>query len=122
MKIRNLVLVLIVLLGGSVLTEARTGKYVLAGKPAVNPAISRAVQDYSNKNSNDVGRVKIFKLDVQGAWALAWVKTIDKKLDDSQFLLHKEQGNWKVLVMGTALTGTGEEYKVPVRLRKKWNL
>lgn len=122
MKIKNLALILIVMLGCNIFTEARSGNPVLTIKSAVDPAISRAVQSFSDKNSKDAGRVKIFKLDVQGAWALAWARTIDKKLDDAQFLLHKEKGDWKVLVMGTALIGSGEEYKVPVRLRKKWNL
>ena len=122
MKIRNLALILMVILGGHLLIEARTGNVSSVIKPDVDPAISRAVQSFSDKNSQDAGRVKIFKLDVQGIWALAWARSVDKKLDDAQFLLHKEKGGWKVLVMGTALIGTGEEYKVPVRLRKKWNL
>ena len=120
MKFINLVLMLAVLCGGSYVVSAKG--ISINAKPAIDPKISRAVQSFTDKNSTGIGKVKITSSDVQGNWALIWAESVRKKLDPAQYLLHKKKGVWKVLVMGTALTGTGEEYKVPLNLRKKWNL
>lgn len=85
-------------------------------------AINRAVQNYIARNSAVSGRVRITKTDVQGAWAHVWAEPRKRNLDSVQLLLRKQGKGWKVLVMGTSLFGTGKQYGVPNRLRKKWNL
>lgn len=120
MKITNIVLILAVLFSCSFAIAAKEIK--LTAKQTVNSKISRAVQNFTAKNSTGVGKVKITSSDVQGNWALIWAEAVKKNVDPAQYLLHKEKGVWKVLVMGTALARTGEEYKVPMNLRKKWNL
>lgn len=112
MKIINVLFLSAVLLGCS---------FTVNAKP-VDPKVSRAVQKFTDKNSTGVGKVKITSSDVQGNWALIWAEASKKNIDPAQYLLHKKKGVWKVLVMGTALVGTGEQYKVPMNLQKKWNL
>lgn len=112
MKVIHVLLLAIVLFGCS----------VIAGAKPVDPRIGRAVQRFTDKNSQGIGKVKITSSDVRGNWALIWAESLKKQADPAQYLLRKEKGVWKVLVMGTALIGTGEEYKVPTDLRRKWNL
>jgi hypothetical protein len=87
-----------------------------------NPAISRAIQKYSDRESKGLGKITILKSDVQGNWALVLCRAAKKDVDDAQYLLQRVKGEWKVLVMGTSLVGTGEEFKVPPALIKKWDL
>lgn len=115
MKKINVIIVLLVLFGCFEIVEAQR-----VSRP--NLSISRAVQKYTDRESQGLGKIKITKSDVQDDWALVWGRAVARKVDDAQYLLHREKNGWKVLVMGTALVGTGEEYKVPRPLRKRWNL
>jgi hypothetical protein len=93
-------------------------KRALAG----NTQVKRAVNTYVQHNSPGVGVVDITSLDVQGPWALAWIKARKPGVDRAMILLKRQGAAWKVLTMGTSLHGTGKTYGAPQALRKKWGL
>ncbi len=85
-------------------------------------AITRTVESYVSQHSSDVGAVDITQFDIQGTWALVEIAPRNKSTDTAQVLLRKQRSGWKVLVLGTALYGTGKTYGVPGQLRKKWKI
>lgn len=65
----------------------------------------------------------VTSLKTDSGWALAEVKPVTQTLlDPMTVLLHKVQGRWKYLVLGSSLHGVGKTFHVPSRLRQKWNL
>ena len=85
-------------------------------------AITRIIESYVRRHSEDLGRFEVTNLDVQGAWALAEITPREQQTDPARVLLRRQRRGWRVLVMGTGLYGTGRTYGVPRPLRKKWGL
>lgn len=89
-------------------------------------AISRSLTRELNHATPDHVRVAHFALtsvDVRGSWALADVKpTRADALDPVFVLVHKRRGAWNFVTMGGNLRGSGQQFKVPHALWKRWNL
>lgn len=64
------------------------------------------------------------RFDIGGcAGALADVKPLGSGALDPVFVLvHKRQGVWNFVTMGGNLRGSGQQFKVPHALWKRWNL
>lgn len=95
-------------------------------RPAQQRAISRALTRELNHATPDHVRVARFALtsvDVQGHWALADVKPLGSGALDPVFVLvHKRWGAWNFVTMGGNLRGSGQQFKIPHALWKRWNL
>ena len=86
-------------------------------------AITRAITIYIRKGGENPPAFAVKNIDVQGTWAMAFVKPKSDAVDAADVLLRKQKGRWKVLALGTGMgSDTGEHYGVPQYLQKRWRL
>jgi hypothetical protein len=89
-------------------------------------AILRALTSDLNHASKDHVKSTPFtltSLDIQSGWALAGIRPLTHPaLDPFKAVLHKTQGKWRIVTLGTNLHGAGKQLGVPQRLWKKWEL
>lgn len=84
-----------------------------------DPGIEAALASNSELRAH---RLRLTKLDVRGEFALAEAEAEGRHLDPIFVLLRKEGVAWKVLTFGTALTGAGAEYGIPIDIAEDWGL
>lgn len=92
-----------------------------------NNYFRKAPYDFANIDKKG-GKYYLSSLEIEAPWALAvvtprrWKPPEPFVPDGAAFLLKKQEGQWKVLGMGTSLKGFGKKYGIPKHLWKKWLL